>query len=163
PAAYGLGGTEPTVTDANVVLGRIGTRRQLGGSITVDRARARTAVADLARHLGAGMTVERLAEGIVTIAVAKMTSAIRGTSFHRLHETTYGHADPGATVELVNARLSAYGLVPKPAPEPYRSATRALDEALLEGRTAWFAGERCDCPVWERERLPEGAALEGPA
>src|SRR5262245_56217780 len=36
PAAYGLGGTEPTVTDANVVLGRIGSTKQLGGSITVD-------------------------------------------------------------------------------------------------------------------------------
>ncbi|RPH79594.1 MAG: hydantoinase/oxoprolinase family protein, partial [Candidatus Rokuibacteriota bacterium] len=36
PAAYGLGGTEPTVTDANVVLGRIGTTRRLGGSITLD-------------------------------------------------------------------------------------------------------------------------------
>src|SRR5262249_5253740 len=38
PAAYGLGGTEPTVTDANVVLGRIGTRRRLGGSIALDPA-----------------------------------------------------------------------------------------------------------------------------
>ena len=41
PAAYGLGGTEPTVTDANVVLGRIGVRRRLGGSIALDAARAR--------------------------------------------------------------------------------------------------------------------------
>src|SRR6266849_1679215 len=36
PAAYGLGGTEPTVTDANVVLGRIGTARRLGGAIALD-------------------------------------------------------------------------------------------------------------------------------
>ena len=36
PAAYGLGGAEPTVTDANVVLGRIGTTRRLGGSIAID-------------------------------------------------------------------------------------------------------------------------------
>src|ERR1044071_9217567 len=40
PAAYGLGGTEPTVTDANVVLGRIGTTRRLGGAISLDAARA---------------------------------------------------------------------------------------------------------------------------
>src|SRR5205823_12101762 len=51
PAAYGLGGTEPTVTDANVVLGRIGTTRRLGGSIALDATRARTAVADLARRM----------------------------------------------------------------------------------------------------------------
>src|SRR5689334_416463 len=40
PAAYGLGGTEPTVTAAKVVLGRIGTRRRLGGSIAIDAERA---------------------------------------------------------------------------------------------------------------------------
>src|SRR5262245_35677750 len=39
-AAYSLGGTEPTVTDANVVLGRVGTTRRLGGSIAIDRDRA---------------------------------------------------------------------------------------------------------------------------
>src|SRR4029434_7307115 len=41
PAAYGLGGTEPTVTDANVVLGRIAGSRRLGGSITLDPGKAR--------------------------------------------------------------------------------------------------------------------------
>src|SRR5437867_6825554 len=40
PVAYGLGGTEPTVTDANVVLGRIGTTKRLGGSIAIDAAGA---------------------------------------------------------------------------------------------------------------------------
>src|SRR5712692_7904924 len=51
PAAYGLGGSEPTVTDANVVLGRIGTARRLGGSITLDGARAHRALADLATRM----------------------------------------------------------------------------------------------------------------
>src|SRR5436853_3504949 len=44
PAAYGLGGTEPTVTDANIVLGRIGTSKRLGGSIGVDASLARAVV-----------------------------------------------------------------------------------------------------------------------
>jgi N-methylhydantoinase A len=44
PAAYGLGGTEPTVTDANVVLGRIAGSRRLGGSITARSRKARAAV-----------------------------------------------------------------------------------------------------------------------
>ena len=52
PAAYGLGGTEPTVTDANVVLGRIGTTRRLGGSITIDATSRAQAVADLAARMG---------------------------------------------------------------------------------------------------------------
>src|SRR5436190_9410681 len=51
PAAYGLGGTEPTVTDANIVLGRIGTTKRLGGSISVDPARARAAIEALGARL----------------------------------------------------------------------------------------------------------------
>ena len=66
-------------------------------------------------------------------------------------------------IELVNARLVAFGVVPKPAPEPYRSATRSLDDALAERRRVWFGGRALDCPVWERERLPERAELDGPA
>src|SRR3989475_401273 len=52
PVAYGLGGTEPTVTDANVVLGRIGTTRRLGGAIALDAGRAHSAVADLGARPG---------------------------------------------------------------------------------------------------------------
>src|SRR5437879_6767285 len=70
PAAYGLGGTEPTVTDANVVMGRIGARRRIGGSIAIDPARARAAIADLTAHQGRYHTVAELAEGIVYTARA---------------------------------------------------------------------------------------------
>src|SRR5947207_382959 len=269
PAAYGLGGTEPTVTDANIVLGRIGTTKRLGGSISVDSARARTAIEALATTLGGALSTEALAEGIVRIAVARMTSAIREISiqrgydprdftliafggagpmhalamaeeigiprvlvprhpgnfsalgllasdikhddvrtrvgplreqaallvalfedmagaarrqletegfapeqqrlrlsldlryrgqafelnvavghagdalpaleviedaFHRQHEAMYGHANRDATIELVNGRIVAFGVVPKPAPEPYRSTTRSMDDALVERR-----------------------------
>jgi N-methylhydantoinase A len=81
PACYGRGGTEPTVTDANVVLGRLGTR-VLGGSIRPDRERARRAVAALAGKLGIA-SVETMAEGIVRIAVAQMANAIREISIER--------------------------------------------------------------------------------
>jgi len=86
PAAYGRGGTEPTVTDANVVLGRIAGTRRLGGSITLDPEAARAAVADLATRMGGRLSVEALAEGIVTLAVARMTSAIREISIQRGHD-----------------------------------------------------------------------------
>ncbi len=76
PACYGRGGTEPTVTDANLVLGRIGTRRLLGGSIGLDADRAYQAVGDLGRQLGIG-DVHRTAEGIIQIAVARMANSIR--------------------------------------------------------------------------------------
>jgi N-methylhydantoinase A len=66
-------------------------------------------------------------------------------------------------IELVNARLTAYGVVPKPAAERYRSETASLDAALRERRPVWFGGTPHECPVWERERLPEHAQLRGPA
>ena len=299
PAAYGLGGTEPTVTDANVVLGRIGTMRRLGGSISIDAARARQAVAALAERMGGALTVDALAEGIVRIAVARMTSAIREISiqrghdprdftlvafggagpmhalaladeigiprvlvprhpgnfsalgllasdikhdevrtrvgalrerwtllpelfaemesgvrrqlelegfdtsqqhlrrtldlryrsqafelslplsdetspaqgslaaleaaFHREHLAMYGHADEAASIELVNARLSAYGVVAKPTAARHEGGAGALDAALIERRPVRFDGVTQDCPVWERERLPAGIELSGPA
>src|SRR3989454_580165 len=86
PAAYGLGGPEPTVADANVVLGRIGTTRRLGGAIALHAGRAHSAVADLGARLGRATRAEDLAEGIVRIAVARMTSAIREISIQRGHD-----------------------------------------------------------------------------
>src|SRR5258708_39181366 len=68
PAAYGLGGTEPAVTDANLVLGRIGTRRRLGGSIGIDPSLARRAGEELALQMDRPLGVEALGDGIVTIA-----------------------------------------------------------------------------------------------
>src|SRR5438105_835238 len=61
PAAYGHGGTAATVTDANVVLGRIGTSKRLGGSITVDASLARAVVDPLATRMGGTLGVEALA------------------------------------------------------------------------------------------------------
>ena len=84
-------------------------------------------------------------------------------AFHREHRSVYGHENRAATIELVNARLTAYGLVPKPAADRYRSGTMSLDDALVERRRIWFGGAYAACPVWERERLPEGARLAGPA
>jgi N-methylhydantoinase A len=291
PAAYGLGGTEPAVTDANVVLGRIGTRRRLGGSIAIDAERARQAVAALAARLERPLGVEPLAEGIVTIAVARMTSAIREISiqrghdprdftlvafggagpmhalamaeeigiprvlvprhpgnfsalgllaadikhddvrtrvgllgerlpalrlafaemetaarqqleregfapaqqkllrsldlryrgqafelnialadtrlaldrieadFHRQHRATYGHANLEAAIEFNR------GSPPTGSCLARRGAHAAPggDEAPCERRPVWFGGGAYDCPVWDRERLPEGARLAGPA
>jgi len=83
--------------------------------------------------------------------------------FHRRHRDTYGHANPGAAIELVNARLTAYGLVPKPAAERHAAPGAELEDALVERRPVWFEGRAQDCPVWDRERLPDGAEPRGPA
>jgi N-methylhydantoinase A len=75
PACYGRGGTQPTVTDANLVLGRVDPAWFAGGQMTLDPEAARGAVAPLAKELELE-TVE-LAEGICDVINAKMAQAIR--------------------------------------------------------------------------------------
>ncbi|RSN02651.1 5-oxoprolinase [Nonomuraea sp. WAC 01424] len=75
PACYGRGGTRPTVTDANVVLGRVDPAWFAGGLMTLDEEAAGTAVVTLAVELG--LDPLRLAEGVCDVANAKMAQAIR--------------------------------------------------------------------------------------
>ena len=82
PACYGKGGTEPTMTDANLVLGRLNPDYFLGGEIALDGKAARTAIrARCAEPLGLD-TVEA-AHGIVEIANAAMVNALRLVSVQR--------------------------------------------------------------------------------
>jgi len=81
PCCYGRGGVEPTVTDANLVLGRLGIARPLGGEITLDRAAAAAAIAELARRVG--LPVGEMAEGILRIAAAALAAAIKEVSVMR--------------------------------------------------------------------------------
>ncbi len=81
PASYRRGGTEPTVTDANVVLGRIPADRPLSGDLRLDGDAARSAVGRLAEELGLG--VEECAAGIVAVAVNEMVRALRVVSVER--------------------------------------------------------------------------------
>jgi len=75
PASYGRGGTEPTVTDANVVLGRVSPEGFAGGTMTLDATAADAAVDALADALGMQRT--QIAEGICTVANSAMANAIR--------------------------------------------------------------------------------------
>jgi N-methylhydantoinase A/oxoprolinase/acetone carboxylase beta subunit len=83
PACYGTG-TEVTVTDANLLLGRLDVDHFLGGRMRLDAARAHAAAADSARQLK--MSVLDLAEGIVKVANANMERAIRVVSVERGHD-----------------------------------------------------------------------------
>ncbi len=80
PACYGRGGTVPTVSDANLVLGRLG-RELIDGGMTLDQAAARTALAPVAEQLG--VSVERAAIGVIEIVSANMVRAIRTISVER--------------------------------------------------------------------------------
>jgi len=82
PACYGRGGTEPTISDANLLLGRLPTERTLAGGLRLDRDASHAAFARLAETLGGGDPVQ-LADGVIRIAVAKMAGAVREVSVHR--------------------------------------------------------------------------------
>src|SRR5439155_1404544 len=83
PACYGRG-TEPTVTDANLVLGRLVETEFLGGAMRLDRARAERAVGGLARRLGRRLEVA--AAGVVQVANATMERAVRVVTVERGHD-----------------------------------------------------------------------------
>jgi len=129
PACYGRGGTEPTVTDADVVLGLINPENFLGGRIKLDRAKAEDAIREkVADPLG--MSVEDAAEGIKRIVDSKMTDLIRSATIHKGYDPrefvliAFGGAGPvhaqafGATLGVkrivvpVTASVhSAYGIL----------------------------------------------------
>ena len=81
PACYGRGGTEPTVTDANVVLGRLAPDSALAGGIGLDGDAAHAAVATLAATLGLGAV--ETAAGIIRVAATEMAQAIRVVTVER--------------------------------------------------------------------------------
>ncbi len=75
PACYGRGGTAPTVTDANLILGALGTKSVLGGRMALDRRRAEEAIMDVARPLGLDLITA--AAGIVKIVNTNMAVDLR--------------------------------------------------------------------------------------
>ncbi len=128
PACYGRGGTEPTVTDAQAVLGLIRSGAFLGGRFVLDRERSWAALGPLAQAVG--LTVPALADGIVKIANAHMARAIELVSTAKGKDprdyalVAFGGAGPlhaAAMAEELGIRrvlvpphagvLSAYGLL----------------------------------------------------
>lgn len=81
PAAYGHGGTEPTVTDANLLLGRLGSDSALAGGLKLDRAAAERALATLGETLG--LNTLETAAGVIEIANLEMLRAINAITVAR--------------------------------------------------------------------------------
>ena len=82
PACYGRGGTEATISDANLILGRLPHDRALSGDLRLSKELAEEAFRGLADRLGADDIVG-LADGVLRVAVAKMAGAVREVSVHR--------------------------------------------------------------------------------
>jgi N-methylhydantoinase A len=119
PAAYGKGGTEPTVTDANVVLGHL-PPRLLGGEMELDAEAARAAVQTVADAMGLG-SVEQAAEGIIAIVNENMAGALRLVSVQRGHDprefalVAYGGAGPLHANALAKL-MGSFPVIVPPAP-----------------------------------------------
>jgi N-methylhydantoinase A len=84
PACYGLGGDQPTVTDANLILGRLSPGGLVGGKMPLDPGLARQAFAPVAERLG--FSVEHTAHGALGILVANIVRAIRTVSVEKGHD-----------------------------------------------------------------------------
>ena len=116
PACYGKGGTKPTVTDANVVLGRISAANFLGGAMALDAAAARAAVAPIAEALG--LSVEEAALAIVRIANNNMVGALhtvlteQGLDPRDFVLVAFGGAGPPHVSDLMTEASIPKGLVP---------------------------------------------------
>ncbi len=107
PASYGIGGTDPTVTDANLLLGYMSTKRLLGGEIQLDAAAARDAITPLAEAMS--VAPEEAALGIVRVANASMTRALgritveRGIDGRDCALIAFGGAGPMHAVAVARA------------------------------------------------------------
>ncbi len=120
PVCYGNGGTEPTVTDAQVVLGRLDVDRFLGGDLKIDADLARKAIKDnIADKMG--LSVEDAALGVIKIINSNMALAIRANSVARGFDPRdfslmpFGGAGPLHGVALAT-EVSAKEVIVPPAP-----------------------------------------------
>ncbi len=176
PACYGQGGSEPTVTDANLVLGRLAPKGLLGGRMALDVGAARAALAPLAERLG--FTLERTAHGMLDIVAANMVRAIRTISVERGHDPRrfalmpFGGAGPlharavaqalGMRQILVPAApgiLCAQGLVVSDLKEDFVAGRRLSVSSSTEGEIgAQINALRARAEAWfEHEQLPPAA------
>jgi N-methylhydantoinase A len=117
PVAYSRGGTEPTVTDANVVLQTLDPASILGGRMAIDRPAAMAAVEQLAERMG--MDLLSAAHGIISVVVSNMARAIRLISVQRGHDPrdytlmTFGGAGPLHAASLARELEMSRVLVPR--------------------------------------------------
>jgi N-methylhydantoinase A len=146
PASYGRGGTRPTVTDANVVLGRVDPDWFAGGTMTLDRGAAERVVGELADTFGLGL--ERMAEGVIDVANAKMAQAIRNITVERGIEprdftlVAFGGAGPMHAVFLAR-ELEIGEVVIPPFPGAY-SAWGMLETDVRRDLSQSYFGRLSD-------------------
>ena len=141
PACYGRGGTLPTISDANLLLGRLPTKRTLSGGLQLNKKESEIAFETLAEKLGGGDIVS-LADGILKIAVAKMAGAVREVSVHRGFDPRdfallgFGGAGP-MHVFLVAEELAVPQVIIPRYPGHLSALGQLLAELRLDSVRAW--------------------------
>jgi N-methylhydantoinase A len=166
PACYGLGGTQPTVTDANLHLGRLDADYFLGGRMRLDPSLAEAALRDLAGR--AEMSTVDLASSIVEIANENMASAIKMVSLERGHDPRrfalfgFGGAGPLHAAAVARSLRMPRVLIPM-----YPGNASALGMLLADLRvdkvwTQAFRSSRIDAALVARQfaAIREAASAE---
>ena len=162
PACYGSGGTEPTVTDANLVLGRINAERPIGGELSrLDVEAARLAIG---KHIGEPLGLDAIAaaEAIVKVADAKMAGAIRLVSIERGYDPGRFMALPfgGGGALHVGAMIRGVGLKGAIVPR-YPGVTSALGCVIADIRHNQVRTLNLDLANLDAARLDAFLVSEG--
>ena len=167
PACYGNGGTQPTVTDAHLLLGHLAADKFLAGRMQLDPAAAERAVE---KHVASplGLDVPLAAGGIVAIATAAMANAVRAVTTERGLDprdfalVAYGGAGPLHAVDVARelaittvvipqapGTFSAYGMLTADLRREYAQTYRApLTADGLKGTEAFFKTLERDATAW---------------
>jgi N-methylhydantoinase A len=142
PAAYGRGGLEPTVTDANVVLGILEDGVTLGDDVTIDRAAAVAACSRLGDALG--LSAVETALGIRRISNAAMAGAVRAVSVGRGHDprefalNAFGGAGPMHAADIA-AELSIPTVIVPPSAGVLSAVGLVVSDVVHNHATSFMA------------------------
>jgi N-methylhydantoinase A len=157
PACYGRGGTEPTVTDANLLLGYLDSESPLAGGVELDRAAAERALGELADSLG--LAAEETAAGIVRVAGAEMARAVRVMTVERgidpreLALLAFGGAGPLHACAIADELAMRRVVVPRAS-----GVLSALGLIVSERRRELVASELLSGEALTREAVAEAVA-----
>ena len=142
PVCYGLGGSEPTITDANLILGRLGADRFLGGEMRLDLGAAKKALTEkIATPLG--LDPIEAAEGIVRIANTKMAHVVRWVTTERGLDAAdfalvaYGGAGP-LHASAVARELSIGTVIIPRAPGHFSACGMLVADLRRDFVNTWF-------------------------
>lgn len=143
PACYGLGGTLPTVTDANLILGRLGADRFLGGEMRLDLAAAEAAIRKtVAAPLE--MDAATAAAGILRVTVTAMSYAVKGVTTERGLDAgdftlvAYGGAGPLHATEVARELGIRKVIIPQ-APGVFSAFGMLFSDLRYDFVRTWFA------------------------